>query len=47
MYKNEMDPASIAENTEGTRFQPKMDEQADRQMDNVKPVYLPCNFNEA
>ena len=39
MCKYEMDPMSIVEDTERTRFCP--------QTDKVKPVYLPFNFVEA
>ena len=41
--KHEMDPTSIVEDTERTRFCP----QTDRQTDKVKPVYPPFNFVEA
>ena len=43
MCKYEMDPTSIVEDTERTRFCP----QKDRQTDEVKPVYPPFNFVEA
>ena len=39
--KNEMDPASILEDTERTRFCSQMDRQTDGQTDKVKPVYPP------
>ena len=55
MCKYEMDPTSIVENTERTRFCPQMDRRTDRQMerqtdgqtDKVKPVYPLFNFVEA
>ena len=47
MCKYEMDPASILEDTERTRFGPQMDGQTDRRTDNVKPVYPSFNFIEA
>ena len=40
MCKYEMDPTSIAEDTERTWFCP----QTDRQMDKMKPIYPPLNF---
>ena len=43
MCKYEMDPTSIVEDTERTRFCP----QTDRLTDKVKPVYPPFNFAEA
>ena len=43
MCKYEMDPTSIVEDTEWTRFCP----QTDRQTDELKPVYPPFNFAEA
>ena len=43
IYKYEMDPASIFEETEQTRFHPQMDGQTD----NMKPVYPFFNFVEA
>ena len=46
MCKYEMDPASIVEVTERTRFYPQMDGQTDGRTDNVKPVYPPFNFVE-
>ena len=39
MCKNEMDPASIVEDTEWTGFCPQMDRWRDGQLDKVKPVY--------
>ena len=43
MCKYEMDPMSIVEDTERTRFCP----QTDGQTDKVKPVYPLFNFIEA
>ena len=43
MCKYHMDPTSIVEDSEQTRFCP----QTDRQTDKVKPVYPPFNFVEA
>ena len=42
-----MDPMSIVEDTEWTRFCPQMDRWTDGQTDKVKPVYPPFNFVEA
>ena len=39
MCKYEMDPTSIVDDTERTRFCPQTDGQMDRQTDDVKPVY--------
>ena len=39
MYKYEMDPASIVEDTEQTRFCPHTDGRTDGQTVKVKPVY--------
>ena len=47
MCKYEMDPASIVEVTERTRFCPQMDGRTDRRRDDVKPVYPAFNFVEA
>ena len=47
MCKYEMDPTSIIEDTERTRFCPQTNRRTDRQMDKVKPVYSPFNFVEA
>ena len=45
MCKYEMDPASIVEDTERTRFVLQTDRRTDRPTDKVKPVYpLPLNF---
>ena len=48
MSKYEMDPTSIVEDTEWTRFCPRIDRRTDRQMDRktnkLKPVYPPFNF---
>ena len=48
MYKYEMDPESIVENTERTRFYPQTHRRADGQMDirtdKVKPVYPHYEF---
>ena len=46
-HKYEIDPTSIVEDTERTRFCPQMDGQMDGQTDKVKPVYPPFNFVEA
>ena len=43
MCKCEMDPTSIVEDTEWTRFCPQMD----KRTDDVKPVYPPFDFVEA
>ena len=43
MYKYEMDPVSIVEDTEQAQFCP----QPSGQMDKVKPVYSHFNFFEA
>ena len=43
MCKHEIDPMSIVEDTDWTRFCP----QTDRRTDKVKPVYFPFNFVEA
>ena len=42
VYEYEMDPASIVEDTERTRFCPRSDGRTD-----VKPIYPPFNFLEA
>ena len=47
MCKYEMDPMSIVEDTERTRFCPQTDRQTDGQTDKVIPVYPPINFVEA
>ena len=47
MYKYEMDPASIVEDTEWTRFFPQMDIQTDGWANNVEAVYPTFNFVEA
>ena len=39
MCKYEMDPMSIVEDTERTRFCPQRDRRMDGQTDKVKPVY--------
>ena len=39
MRKYEIDPASIVEDTERTRFCPQTDRWTDGQTDKVKPVY--------
>ena len=41
MCKYEMDPASIVEDTERTRFVQQTDRRTNRPMDKVKPVYPP------
>ena len=47
MCKYEMDPMSIVEDTERTRFCPQTDRRTDGQTDKVIPVYPPFNFVEA
>ena len=47
MCKYEMDPMSIVENTEQTRFCPQTERRTDEQTDKVKPVYPPSNLVEA
>ena len=47
MWKYEMDPMSIVEDTERTRFCPQTDGRTDGQTDKVMPVYPPLNFVEA
>ena len=47
MCKYEIDPMSIVEDTERTRFCPQTDRRTDRQTDTVIPVYPPFNFVEA
>ena len=47
MCKYEMDPMSIVEDTERTRFCPQTDRRTDGQTDKVIPVYPPINFVEA
>ena len=47
MCKYEMDPMSIIEDTERTRFCPQTDRRTDGQTDKVIPVYPPFNFVEA
>ena len=47
MCKYEMDPTSIVEDTEQTRFCPLTDGWTDGQTDKVKSVYPPFNFVEA
>ena len=42
-----MDPTSIVEDTERTRFFPQTDRRTDGQTDKVKPVYTPFNLVEA
>ena len=39
MNNYKMDPASIVQDTEWTRFQAKTDGQTHRQMNKVKPLY--------
>ena len=39
MWKYEMGPTSIVEDTERTRFCPQTDRRKDEQTDKVKPVY--------
>ena len=46
MCKYEIDPTSIVEDTEWTRFCPQTDSRTDGQTDKVKPVYPPFNFVE-
>ena len=51
MYKYEMDPTSIVEVTERTRFCPQTDRQTDGrtdiQTDDMKLIYFPFKFVEA
>ena len=47
MCKYKMDPMSIVEDTERTRFCPQTDKRTERRRDKVKPVYPPFNFVEA
>ena len=47
MCKYEMDPTSIVEDTELTRFCPQTDRRTYGQTDKVKPLYPPFNFVEA
>ena len=47
MCKYEIDPTSIVEDRERTRFCPETDGWTDRRTDKVKPVYPPFNFIEA
>ena len=47
MCTYEMDPMSIVEDTERTRFCPQTDRRMDGQTDKVIPVYPPINFVEA
>ena len=47
MCKYEMDPMSIVEDTERTRFCPQTDRRTDGQTGKVIPVYPPINFVEA
>ena len=47
MCKYEMDPTSIVEDTERTRFCPQVDRRVDRRTDKVKLVHPPFNFVEA
>ena len=46
MCKYVIDPMSIVEDTERTRFCPQTDRRTDRQTDKVIPVYPPFNFVE-
>ena len=46
MCKYKMDPSSIVEDTERTRFCPRTDRRPAGQTDKVKPVYPPFNFVE-
>ena len=39
MYKYEMDPVNIVEDTEQTQFRPQTDGLTDGRTDDVKPVY--------
>ena len=45
MCKYEIDPASIVEYTEWTRFCPEIDGKMDRQMGKVKPAYVGFGTN--
>ena len=47
MNNYEMDPASIVQDTEWTRFSPQRDGQTHRQMNEVKPLYPTFNFDES
>ena len=47
MCKYKMDPTSIVEVTDLTRFCPQTDGQTDRRTDDMKPVCPPFNFIEA
>ena len=47
MCKYEMDPMSIVEDTEQTRFCPQTDKRTDGRTENVEPVYPSFNFVEA
>ena len=40
-----MDPASIVQDTESTRFWSQMDGQTQRQMNEAKPLYPTSNFD--
>ena len=46
MNNYEMDPASIVQDTEWTRFRAQTDGQTHRQMNNVKPLYSTFNLDE-
>ena len=46
MNNYEMDPVSIVQDTEWTRFCPQTDGQTHRQMNEVKPLYSTFNFDE-
>ena len=46
MNNYEMDPASIVQDTEWTRFCPQTDGHTHRQMNEMKPLYPTFNFDE-
>ena len=46
MCKYEMDPTSIVEDIERTRFCPQTDRWTDRRMDDVKPVDPPLSLKQ-
>ena len=47
MNNHEMDPASIVQDKEWTRFCPQTDGQTHRQMNDVKHSYPTFNFDES
>ena len=46
MNNYEMDPASIVQDTEWTRFCPQTDGHTHRPMNEMKPLYPTFNFDE-